>query len=102
MRPLAPQPAPLVGFLIATTEREIPIYRIKEFGFIHDLWVEPEYRQLGIAQQMVKLTIEGFSKIGVTQIRLDTAAVNETARRLFSSCGFRLSTIEMLIELAKD
>ena len=34
----------LVGFLIATVEREIPIYRLHEFGFIHDLWVEPEYR----------------------------------------------------------
>jgi hypothetical protein len=28
-----------------------------------------------------------------------TPAVNETARRLFASCGFRLSTIEMLIEV---
>ncbi|WP_255515462.1 hypothetical protein [aff. Roholtiella sp. LEGE 12411] len=32
-------------------------------------------------------------------IRLATPAVNEAARRLFVSCGFRLSTIEMLIEV---
>ncbi|MBW4663123.1 MAG: hypothetical protein KME01_02810 [Chroococcus sp. CMT-3BRIN-NPC107] len=27
----------LVGFAIATVEREIPIYRLQEFAFIHDL-----------------------------------------------------------------
>ncbi|XHX76897.1 MAG: hypothetical protein RBJ76_21020 [Stenomitos frigidus ULC029] len=27
----------LVAFLIATIETEIPIYRLREFGFIHDL-----------------------------------------------------------------
>ncbi|HEY9851164.1 MAG TPA: GNAT family N-acetyltransferase [Leptolyngbyaceae cyanobacterium] len=89
----------LAGFLVATVEGEIPIYRLKEYGFIHDIWVEPEYRHAGIARQMVKQTIELFHQMGVKQIRLDTAVPNEAARRLFSSCGFRTSTIEMLVEL---
>ncbi len=97
--PSLEQPAALVAFLIATVEREIPIYRLKEYGFVHDLWVEPEHRHLGIARQMVRLTIERFAQMGVKQIRLDTAAANDAARRLFSSCGFRLSTLEMLVEL---
>jgi ribosomal protein S18 acetylase RimI-like enzyme len=94
----AEQAGQLVAFLVATTEREVPIYRLKEYGFIHDLWVESEYRRAGIARQMVMLTISRFSQIGVKQIRLDTAAANDAARRLFSSCGFRLSTMEMLID----
>ncbi|MHC5609737.1 MAG: GNAT family N-acetyltransferase [Nostoc sp.] len=89
----------LVGFLVATIEREIPIYRLQEFAFIHDIWVEPEYRQNGIARQMVMLSIERFHQMGIKQIRLDTAVANEASRRLFASCGFRLSIIEMLIEL---
>ena len=95
------QPEKLIGFLVATVEKEIPIYRLKEFAFIHDLWVEPEYRRSGIARQMVIQTIEQFKHLGVKQIRLDTAAINEAARRLFSSCGFQVSTIEMLVELPK-
>lgn len=93
------QPAQLVGFLVATIEREIPIYRLAEFAFIHDLWVEPEYRHAGIARQMVMMAVDSFSQKGVKQIRLDTAAPNDAARRLFASCGFRLSSTEMLIEL---
>src|SRR5258708_25178324 len=45
------EPAKLVGFLIGTVESEIPIYRLKEFGFIHDLWVEPDYRHEGLGRQ---------------------------------------------------
>ncbi|MBD2519230.1 GNAT family N-acetyltransferase [Nostoc sp. FACHB-973] len=88
----------LVGFLVATIEQEIPIYRLEQFAFVHDIWVEPEHRQNGIARQMVMQTIERFSQMGVKQIRLDTANANEASRRLFASCGFRISTIEMLIE----
>lgn len=91
----------LVGFVIATVEREIPIYSLKEFGFIHDLWVEPKYRQAGIARQMVEMSIDRFKQMGVKQIRLDTAKANEAARKLFAACGFRISTIEMLVELDK-
>ncbi len=89
----------LVAFLIGAIEDEIPIYRLKEFGFIHDLWVEEEYRHEGIGRQMVMLAIERFKSAGVRQIRLDTALANEPARKLFASCGFRISTMEMLMEM---
>lgn len=89
----------LVAFVVATIQEEIPIYRLQEFAIIHDLWVEPEYRQQGIARELVTQTIERFQQIGVKQIRLDTVAPNEASRRLFASCGFRVSIIEMLMEL---
>ena len=89
----------LVGFLIATTEAEIPIYKLKHFGFIHDIWVDSDYRNEGIARQLVMLTIEKFRDMGLKQVRGDTAAANEPARGLLRSCGMRPSTIEMLIEL---
>jgi ribosomal protein S18 acetylase RimI-like enzyme len=88
-----------VGFLIGTVEREIPIYKLAEYGFVHDLWVEPAYRNEGVARQLVMQAVERFVEIGVTQVRLDTAAPNEVARKLFESCGFRASVVEMLVEL---
>jgi len=89
----------LVGFLVATVEREIPIYRLEEYGFIHDLWVEEEYRHEGFGQQMVMLAVERFRDLGVRQVRADTAASNGPARGLMLACGFRPSTIEMLLEI---
>lgn len=89
----------LVAFLIATIEQEIPIYRLKEFGFIHDLWVEPEYRKVGVARQLVEQALQQFQQMGIQQVRLNTAVENEAARQLFQACGFQSSEIEMLREL---
>ncbi len=84
--------------MIATIKAEIPIYRLKEFGFIHDRWVEPDYRQTGLGRQRVDRSLQAFRYKKIPQIRLDTAIANEAARRLFQSCGFHLSTIELLAE----
>jgi ribosomal protein S18 acetylase RimI-like enzyme len=89
----------VVGFLIGTAESNIPIYRTAQFGFIHDLWVEEDYRNEGLARQMTMLAIEKFRDMGMTQVRLETADRNEPARKLFESCGFRVATNEMVVEL---
>lgn len=91
--------ASLAGFLVAAIEKSIPIYRLDEFAFIHDMWVEPAFRRHGVARALVEAAIERFRAMGVPQARLETAAGNEAARRLFESCGFRVGTIDMLREL---
>jgi len=91
----------LAGFIVGTVEREVGIYRLKEYGFLHDLWVEPAYRHEGIGRQLAMMAVERFTQMGVKQVRLDTAGPNEAARRLFESCGFRTSAVEMLIELER-
>ena len=92
------RPGQLAGFLIGTVEREIPIYRLDEYGFIHDVWVEPEYRNEGLARQLVTLAVERFAEIGMSQVRLDVLVSNEPALGLFEKCGFRTSIYEMLLE----
>lgn len=89
----------IVAFLIGTVESNIPIYRTVEYGYIHDVWVEPAYRNEGLASSITLLALERFKEIGVTQVRLETALANDAARSLFASCGFRTSTHEMLCEL---
>jgi ribosomal protein S18 acetylase RimI-like enzyme len=99
---IADSPGPansLAGFLVASVEKEIPIYLLREFGLIHDLWIEEQYRNEGIARQMVTLAIERFEQIGITQVRLYAAWGNVPARTLFERCGFRPSSMEMLLDL---
>ena len=89
----------IVGFLVGTVEPEIPIYKLREMGFIHDVWVDEDYRHEGIGRQLLTLAVERFRDIGVKQIRGDTAWHNEAARNLLKSVGFRPSIVEMLIEI---
>lgn len=94
-----PATAQLIAFLLAKAEQEIPIYELKEYGYIHDLWVEAEYRRDGLAKQLVMAAIEHFRQLGIVQIRLDTLVSNASAIKLYQTCGFRASTTQMLIEL---
>ncbi|MBU6414408.1 MAG: GNAT family N-acetyltransferase [Planctomycetes bacterium] len=89
----------LAGFVVGTVEPEIPIYEVKEFGFIHDVWVEPRARRQGVGRMLALAALERFRAMGVKQVRLDTAIANEAARRLFAGCGFRASATEMIAEL---
>lgn len=94
-----PEKPELIGLLISELESEIPIYHVTQYGYIHDLWIEENYRNRGIARQMIEYTIEHYRQQGVSQIRLSTVLGNESARRLYTTCGFRISTIDMLLEL---
>lgn len=87
----------IVGYIVGTIEPEIAIYWTPECGWIHDLWVEETYRQEGVGRQLVMLAVERFKALGVAQIRLQTAVANDAAQVLFQTCGFRASTIEMLL-----
>ncbi len=89
----------LVGFTVATIEDEIPIYRVKRFGFVHDLWVELDYRRRGIGRALIGELVGRLRAMEVEQIRLDVLVNNESARKLCAACGFAPSTIEMLLPL---
>lgn len=89
-----------VGFLVASMAPTVPIYTVRETGFVHDLWVEPRFRRMGLARELVRACVARFAEIGAAQVRLETAAANGEARRLFESEGFRVSSVEMLRELA--
>lgn len=92
----------VIGFLVATIERNIPIYTLTEFGFIHDLWVDPSHRKQGHARALTLAALDRFRALGVRQVRLDTAHANGPARHLFASCGLRPGPTEMLIDFAES
>lgn len=89
----------IAGFLIGAINEEYRMYRVRRYGFMHDLWVEEDQRRAGAGRALVLAGIERFRELGAEQVRLDTASGNEAAQRLFAACGFRPATIELLIEL---
>lgn len=90
------QSARLAGFAVCTIEPEVPIFWIPECGWLHDLWVEPEFRGRGVAGELVREVAARFTALGVKQVRLHTGSFNEAARAVFSREGFRPCVVEML------
>ena len=86
----------LVAFLVGTIEPEVPIFWVPECGWVHDVWVEPPYRRLGVANALVDAAAERYRGLGVKQMRLHTGMFNDAARTVFERAGFRACVVEML------
>jgi len=89
----------VVGFLIAAVRREAPIYRLKEYALIQELWVEPEYHGTGVGRDLINAAAAMVRPLGITQMRAETAASNEPLRKMLESCGFRTCMVDLLLEL---
>jgi ribosomal protein S18 acetylase RimI-like enzyme len=89
----------IIGFLLGAISEEYAMYRAGRYGMLHDLWIEPDHRRKGHARALLMAALDQFRREGLKQVRLDSAAGNHVAQKLFRSCGFRPSVIEMLTEL---
>ena len=55
---------------------------------VHTLAVSPNARRRGVARALLKKAEEVALEQGCGALRLDTAVINEPARRLYLSCGY--------------
>ncbi len=86
----------LVGFIVGETLDEIPIFTVKRYGFLHDLWVEPSCRRRGVGRQLVAEAVARFAAKGVPQVRGDTAWANTASRSMLAHLGFAPTTVQVL------
>jgi GNAT superfamily N-acetyltransferase len=68
-------------------------------GFIHDVVVEEDARQAGVASALIEGAIEWLKECGAPRVVLWTAEPTTAAQRLFTARGFRKTMIEMTREL---
>ncbi len=64
-------------------------YSEKQGWFISNLAVHPDYRQRGIARDLVTAGLEMARRKGAQRISLEVRANNVTARKLYEGLGFR-------------
>lgn len=89
------QPAAVAGILI---KRDFPYYLFKPgyYGWIIDVYTEPEYRGRGLASELLELTRRWAVEKGVRELKLISASQN--ARRIYERLGYR-PTSEMSMNI---
>ncbi|EAQ39274.2 acetyltransferase (GNAT) family [Dokdonia sp. MED134] len=55
---------------------------------LNDLYVQPEYRKNGIAEQLIRKTFELAKSVGAIRVDLGTAKDNYSAQKLYERIGF--------------
>lgn len=60
-------------------------------AWIWGVFVRPEYRGRGVSQALMEALLDALRSVPrVTSVHLTVAMTQETARRLYRSCGFRV------------
>ncbi len=62
-------------------------------GLVHLLWIEPEFRQQNIAQQLVSEVEKCFESIGINYVECNYTANNQLAANFWQSQGYLPSSI---------
>ena len=89
----------VAGYALAEVEAESIRHWSPRAMYVHDLFVTPQHRRLGLARQLMNEVLAWSAQTYPSlQVRLITAAANEPARAFFAGFGFRACAVEMIRE----
>jgi ribosomal protein S18 acetylase RimI-like enzyme len=78
--------------LVVLRSRLAPVRR---YVYLHSLWVEPAARRAGLARALTRAALTWAVRRGARQARLEAAANNTHAQRLYRELGFALREVMM-------
>lgn len=78
----------ILGFCYSYISQKPKYFKLEKFGFVGDLYVEPECRRKGVGRMLVSDALAFFSKRKVRQIELLVAKKNIDTIRFWESLGF--------------
>jgi ribosomal protein S18 acetylase RimI-like enzyme len=87
------------GYLYGTCEGRDWAKLLDAHGAIHDVFVSNEFRQHGVAKELMQRASESFKEKGLRQIVLYSATTNQSAQKLFGQLGFRSTMVEMTLDI---
>ncbi len=88
----------VVGYLYADIEPVSWRDLRKPGGFVHDVYVDPDARHLGIGRRLMQAALAWVQEHGMTQVTLWSKSGNAAAQQLFASLGFRPTMVEMTLD----
>ena len=88
----------VVGYLLAGLEDRDWSDLRDACGKIHDVYVDEQVRQRGVASHLVEEAVARLQALGAPRVVLMAAWKNDGAQRLFTRLGFRPTMLEMTRE----
>lgn len=79
----------VVAYAAGEIQTRSPIFKIKENGYINDIFVEKEFRKLGIARKFLTEFKEWFISKNIEYVELSVLANNQIAQKTWEKFGFK-------------
>ena len=85
------------GFISGELREGSPTFRARTWASVDDVFVEPDYRNLGVGRALLESVKAWAKERGADGVSLQVAAANERGRRFYEGLGFReISVYEVL------
>lgn len=78
-----------VAYSISYIKDNIPVYSIKKYGYISDLYVDKNYRKKGIGKELVDMSKKRFKKKGIKFMSLEVNHNNNHTIKFYNKYGFK-------------
>jgi GNAT superfamily N-acetyltransferase len=86
-----------VGFVSGELRESSPTFRPMTWASVDDVFVEPDYRNLGMGRALLESVKAWAKERGADGVSLQVAAANERGRKFYEELGFReVSVYEVL------
>lgn len=89
----------IVGYSLGLIKDEIPIFQMKRYGYISDLYVEREFRGKGVASKLKDEMFSWFKNKGIEYASVGFYADNPMAHEVYKKWGFFDYKIEARIKI---
>ncbi len=91
----------IIAYALGKINSRLPVYRIKKFGLVSDMFVEKKSRRLGIAQYFLIRIDKWFKEKGLRYMELTVHVNNEIGKSAWAKYGFKDYMIKRRLEVGK-
>jgi GNAT superfamily N-acetyltransferase len=83
------------GYCLAYIKENIPVFKLTKLGYISDMFVKKEFRNLRLSSAFKDETLKWFKEKGINHVSLAVNDGNDYARAVYRKWGFEDYHIEM-------
>lgn len=79
----------IIGYAVGELCSRPPVFKIRKFGHISDVFVEKNFRKLGIAKQFLRVLKKWFKAKNIQHIELSVHEKNEIGKKAWAKYGLK-------------
>jgi GNAT superfamily N-acetyltransferase len=87
-----------IGFVSGELRESSPVFRSKTWASVDDVFVEPDYRNLGVGGALLESVKAWAKERNADGVSLQVAAANERGRNFYEKLGFREVSVYKVVE----
>lgn len=98
---IAEENGKIVGYAVGELGSRPPVFKIRKFGFISDVFVEKKFRKQGISKQFLLELKKWFKSKNLKHIELTVHVKNEVGKKAWGKYGFEDYIIKKKVGMEK-